>query len=50
MSLYRYGGEDSGGFGEWHTEPLEQLVASVHGALYQAKQKGKNQIVRAGSK
>ncbi|MGU3416494.1 diguanylate cyclase domain-containing protein [Enterobacteriaceae bacterium C34A] len=35
----------SGGFGEWHMEPLEQLIASVDAALYKAKQQGKNRIL-----
>ena len=36
----------SAGLGEWHFEPLEQLVGSVDNALYSAKQQGKNRIVR----
>lgn len=35
----------SGGFGEWHQEPLDQLVHSVDKALYRAKQQGKNRII-----
>lgn len=36
----------SAGLGEWHMEPLNQLVASVDEALYKAKQQGKNRILR----
>ncbi len=36
----------SAGLGEWHFEPLEQLVGSVDNALYSAKQQGKNRIIR----
>lgn len=36
----------SAGLGEWHFEPLEHFVGSVDGALYTAKQQGKNRIVR----
>lgn len=36
----------SGGIGEWKMEPLEQLVMAVDKALYQAKQQGKNRIIR----
>jgi diguanylate cyclase (GGDEF)-like protein len=35
----------SAGLGEWHMEPLEQLVTGVDEALYQAKQQGKNRIL-----
>jgi len=35
----------SAGLGEWQFEPLEQLVGSVDGALYSAKQQGKNRII-----
>lgn len=35
----------SAGLGEWHFEPLEQLVGSVDEALYKAKQQGKNRIL-----
>ena len=41
VSVYRYGG-----LGEWHFEPLEELVGSVDNALYSAKQQGKNRIIR----
>ena len=36
----------SAGLGEWHFEPLEELVGSVDNALYSAKQQGKNRIIR----
>ncbi|MEH0888469.1 diguanylate cyclase [Enterobacter sp. UNJFSC 003] len=36
----------SAGLGEWHFEPLEQFVGGVDAALYSAKQKGKNRIIR----
>ncbi|MNL36708.1 putative diguanylate cyclase YdaM [compost metagenome] len=36
----------SAGLGEWHFEPLEQLIGSVDEALYKAKQQGKNRILR----
>ncbi|WP_263070886.1 sensor domain-containing diguanylate cyclase [Enterobacter huaxiensis] len=36
----------SAGLGEWHFEPLEKFVGSVDGALYKAKQQGKNRILR----
>lgn len=35
----------SAGLGEWHFEPLEQLIGSVDEALYKAKQQGKNRIL-----
>jgi len=35
----------SAGLGEWHFEPLEQLVGSVDAALYEAKQQGKNRTL-----
>ncbi|XTZ38213.1 sensor domain-containing diguanylate cyclase [Salmonella enterica] len=39
----------SAGLGEWHMEPLNQLIASVDEALYKAKQQGKNQIQTVGT-
>lgn len=36
----------SAGLGEWHFEPLEQFIGTVDGALYTAKQQGKNRILR----
>lgn len=36
----------SGGVGDWHMEPLEQLIVAVDEALYKAKQQGKNRILR----
>lgn len=36
----------SAGLGEWNFEPLEKFVGSVDGALYKAKQQGKNRILR----
>uniref|UniRef100_A0ABZ3B4L8 diguanylate cyclase n=1 Tax=Kosakonia calanthes TaxID=3139408 RepID=A0ABZ3B4L8_9ENTR len=39
----------SAGLGEWHMEPLNQLVASVDEALYRAKQQGKNRILQVSS-
>jgi diguanylate cyclase (GGDEF)-like protein len=39
----------SAGLGEWHMEPLEQLIVSVDEALYKAKQQGKNRILHVNS-
>ncbi|TDT50775.1 diguanylate cyclase (GGDEF)-like protein [Enterobacter sp. AG5470] len=39
----------SAGIGEWHMEPLEQLIVSVDEALYKAKQQGKNRILQVNS-
>lgn len=39
----------SAGLGEWHFEPLDKFVASVDGALYKAKQQGKNRILLTSS-
>ncbi|HDR2755916.1 sensor domain-containing diguanylate cyclase [Enterobacter sp. RHBSTW-00175] len=36
----------SAGLGEWHFEPLEQFIGTVDGALYKAKQQGKNRILQ----
>ncbi|WP_312692837.1 sensor domain-containing diguanylate cyclase [Kosakonia sp.] len=39
----------SAGLGEWHMEPLDQLVTHVDEALYKAKQQGKNRILQTSA-